>query len=168
MTIYARRVVFVIDISGSMEGPRLQAAKEELLGAIAGLPEQASFSIVAFSSHVWVWQSGLIPATPAAKETARAYVQGLRARGETAASDALDAAFRFDTEAVFFLTDGQPNAGKIRSPGGILAALTPANRGRRISVYTIGIAPGPPGGVFDTFLSRLAEENWGLYRRVER
>jgi hypothetical protein len=43
-----------------------------------------------------------------------------------------------------------------------------ANRARRISVYTIGIAPGPPGGPLDAFMRALAEENLGIYRRVDR
>ena len=168
MTIYARRLVFVVDISGGLPARESRPPA----GSCSGPPlpacrRRAAFSIVAFSNHVGVWRPALVPATPATKEAAPAYVYGLRAGGETAASDALDAAFHFDAEAVFFLTDGQPNAGRIPLPAGILTTLTQANRARRISLFTIGIAPGMPGGTFDTFLSRLAEQNWGSYRRVE-
>jgi hypothetical protein len=34
--------------------------------------------------------------------------------------------------------------------------------------YTIGIAPGRPGSTFEMFVSRLAEQNWGRYRRLEQ
>ncbi len=168
MAIQARRMVFVIDISGSMKGPRITSAKRELTSAIDGLPAEASFNIVAFNHEVLVWQRNLMPATAAAKQTAKQFVYLLRAGSDTAAYDALEAAFRFDAEAVYFLSDGEPNAGKIAAPQAILAAVAEANFTRRISIYTIGIAPGPPGGPLDSFMKSLAEQNYGAYRRVEQ
>lgn len=167
LSLTARRVVFILDISGSMEGLRLQAAAQELTRAIEGLAEEVSFSIVVFNSQVAVWQRYLMPANPSMKRAAALFVGTRRAQGDTAAFDALDAAFRFDAEAIYFLTDGKPNAGKIVAPGAIVAAVTQANRSRRISIYTIGIAPGPPEGPFDLFLRTLAEQNSGAYRRVD-
>ena len=58
--------------------------------------------------------------------------------------------------------------GKIPLPAAIVAAITQANRTRRMSVYTIGIAPGPPGGPLDTFMKTLAEQDFGVYRRVDQ
>jgi hypothetical protein len=168
LAIQARRIVFVLDISGSMNGSRLMTAKRELMQAIDGLPEEASFNIVVFSDHAAVWQRILKPATPAMKKAARNFVAVLYAGGHTAAYDALDAAFRFDAEAVYFLSDGAPNAGKIASPAAILAAVAQTNRTRRISIYTIGIEPGEPGGPLDMFVKTLAEQNFGVYRRVDQ
>ncbi len=168
LAIQARRMVFVLDISGSMNGPRLMAAKRELMQAIDGLPDDASFNIVVFNDHAAAWQRSLKPATAAMKKAARNFVTVLYAGGHTAAYDALDAAFRFDAEAVYFLSDGAPNAGKIPSPDAILAAVTQTNRTRRISIYTIGIEPGEPGGPLDMFVKTLAEQNFGVYRRVDR
>jgi hypothetical protein len=79
----------------------------------------------------------------------------------------MEAAFHFDAEAIYFLSDGAPNAGTIPRPDAILTAVTQANRARRISIYTIGIAPGEPGGSLDSFMRTLAEEDFGVYRRVE-
>ena len=76
----------------------------------------------------------------------RSFIYLLRAGGHTAAYDALEAAFDFDAEAVYFLSDGEPNAGKIPLPGTIIDTVTQINRTRRISIYTIGIIPGMPGG----------------------
>lgn len=168
LAIQARRMVFVLDISGSMNGPRLMAAKRELMQAIDGLPDDASFNIVVFNDHAAAWQRILKPATPAMKKAARNFVTVLYAGGHTAAYDALDAAFRFDAEAVYFLSDGAPNAGKIASPAAILTAVTQTNRTRRISIYTIGIEPGEPGGPLDMFVKMLAEQNFGVYRRVDQ
>jgi hypothetical protein len=151
-----------------MRGPRLEAARRELNATIDKLPDATSLNIVAFSDRTVVWRKTLAPATPQTKQAAERFVYLLRAGGRTAAYDALDAAFRFDTEAIYFLSDGAPNAGTIPRPDAILTAVTQANRARRISIYTIGIAPGEPGGPLDSFMKTLAEEDFGVYRRVEQ
>jgi hypothetical protein len=168
LSIQAKRIVFVIDISGSMHGPRLEAAQRELMRAIDKLPETTSLSIVAFSDRITVWRKTLMRATPPSKRAAGQFVDLLRAGGRTAAYDALEAAFRFDAEAIYFLSDGAPNAGKIRRPAAILTAIAQTDRVRRISIYTIGIAAGEPGGPLDLFMRTLAEENFGVYRRVDK
>jgi hypothetical protein len=168
LAIEARRIVFVIDISGSMRGARLEAAQRELMQAIDKLPEDTSFSIVSFSDRTTVWRKTLMPATSQTKQAARVFVYLLRAGGRTAAYDALEAAFRFDAEAIYFLSDGEPNAGKIPKPDAILKAVSQTDRARRISIYTIGIAPGEAGGPLDSFMRTLAENDFGAYRRVEQ
>jgi hypothetical protein len=168
LPIYARRMVFVLDTSGSMEGPRLSGAKRELMRAISGLPGDTAFGIVVFNDRVVTWQKGLMPATLGAKQAAGRFVAGLRAGGKTVTYDALEAALRFDAEAIYLLSDGEPHGGKIAVPAAIVAALTQANRGRRMSFYTIGMMPGPAGGPLDVFLKTLAEQNFGAYRRVEQ
>jgi hypothetical protein len=115
-----------------------------------------------------VWQRNLIPATPANRQRASQFVIGLRTGGETASYDALQAAFGFDIEAVYFLSDGDPNFGTITIPDQIVAAVTKGNRARRISIYTIGIAPGLPGSPLDNFMRALADSNLGIYRRIDR
>jgi hypothetical protein len=79
----------------------------------------------------------------------------------------LDAAMRLDPEAIYFLSDGKPNAGRIAVPGEIVATISKTNRTRRISIYTIGIAPGQSEGPLETFMKGLAEQNFGQYQRVE-
>jgi hypothetical protein len=167
LPLFAQRLVFVLDTSGSMHGPRIEAAKRELTRAIGGLPEHAHFGIVVFNGTVSVWQRQLVAATEAAKKTAMHYVSVQGTHSNTASYDALEAAMEFDTEAIYFLSDGAPYGGKITAPVDIVAAITAANKSRRISIYTIGIGAGIPGGPLDMFLKNLAEQNLGLYRRVD-
>jgi HEAT repeat protein len=164
----ARRMVFVIDISGSMHGARLAAAQKELTHAIESLPHDTSFSIIAFSDRTVVWRKNLMAASAQAKDAASSFVYMLRAGGRTAAFDALEVAFGFDAEAIYFLSDGEPNAGKIPKPTAIISAVTQTNRLRRISMYTIGIIPGTAGSPLESFMKDLAEKNFGLYRRVSQ
>jgi len=168
LPVYARRVVFVIDISGSMAGPRLAAAKRELTGVIEGLPEGTDLGLVAFSTHVSRWRRELAAATPVNKQDAVRFVNRLAAGGNTATYDALETAFRYDAEAVYLLSDGDPNAGKIVDPLRIIMAISSPNRGRRVSIYTVGIAPGAVEGANERFMKTLAEQNFGLYKRVDQ
>jgi len=103
--IHAKRLVFVIDISSSMQGPRLATAKHELIQAINDLPEDAEFALVAFNNRVTPWARNLQPATYPVKRTAVQFVEQLQAGGMTATFDALDAAFLFNVEAVYFISD---------------------------------------------------------------
>lgn len=168
MPLFAERLVFVLDISGSMSGGRIMAAKRELIRAVQGLPEHVQFGIVVFNGRVDVWQKKLVPADARMKKGAITYVESQIAQSNTASYDALAAAMTFETEAVYFLSDGAPTAGKILAPADIITAITAENKKRRISIYTIGIAPGFPGSVTDVFLSTLAEKNAGRYRRIDQ
>lgn len=166
--IYGQQIVFVLDTSGSMNNQRLPAAKRELIKAISNLRESVQFAIVVFNTDVKTWQKHLVYATPANKRAASSYIESQNARGTTASYDALETAFGFKAEAIYFLTDGAPHGGKISVPQDIVSAITKGNRVRRESIYTIGIAPGPPGNLFDAFLKSLADENQGIYRRIEQ
>jgi hypothetical protein len=163
----AKRLVFVIDISGSMAGERIATAKRELIQAINQLPEENEFGVVVFNQRATYSTRKLQPATRAVKRAAVQFVERLQADGLTATFDALDMAFLFDVEAVYFLSDGEPTTGRYVLPGEILSAVQKANYSRRISIYTIGISPGEPGSILDAFLDKLASQNYGTYRRAE-
>jgi len=167
LPIFAERLVFVLDTSGSMSGPRIVAAKRELIRAISSLPDYAYFGVVEFNSDVTVWHKQLVQATPQAKKSAVHFVEMQETGSNTASYDALEMAFNFDTEAIYFLSDGAPHGGKITAPVDIVAAITAGNRSRRVSLYTIGIGVGFAGNPLDIFLKTLAAENWGVYRRVD-
>jgi hypothetical protein len=163
------RIVFVLDTSGSMEGPRIVAAKRELSRAIEELPQDVEFSIVSFALRPLVWQPKLVPATPENKYSALYFVAAVKGIGNgTASYDALETALGFDAEVIYFLTDGAPNGGKITSPPEIVRTITRANLYRRISINSLGIGVGRPGNNFDTFLSSLAQQNFGMYERVDQ
>jgi hypothetical protein len=167
MPIFAERLVFVLDISGSMREGRLIAAKRELIRTIEGLPSYAHFGVVVFSGSVDRWERELVPADAKHKRSALAYIKRQSCTGNTASYDALETAFTYDTEAIYFLSDGAPTSGRILAPVDIIEAVTAANHSRRVSIYTIGIAPGYTGSPTDEFLRVLSEKNLGQYRRID-
>ena len=161
--VYAERIVFVIDTSASMAGERMETAKRELVSAIHTLSPDTLFTVVAFSDAPHGWQPRLVEASDDSKRAAAAFVRALVPAGKTASFDALDAAFRYDAEAIFFLSDGAPTTGRIVDPGQIVRFVAEANKNRRLSLHTIGIMP--EAGLA-TFLQALAAANHGAYRHV--
>lgn len=161
--VYADRIVFVIDTSSSMEGERMETAKRELVSAIHTLDPLVAFTVISFSDAARAWQPQLVAAGDDAKRSAAAYVSALTAAGKTASFDALDAAFRYDAEAIFFLSDGEPTAGRMVNPAQIIRFVAEANKNRRLSLHTIGIMPD--NGLAQ-FLQVLATANNGAYRHV--
>jgi len=165
--IRAQRLVFVIDTSGSMAGPRLARAQKELVQAVNQLPVRAMFNIIVFNSTFAMWSPKPVPATDAVKKRATAFVAGLFAKGQTCTYDALKAALDLKVESIYVLTDGAPTNGAIVRPDAILAAVQAQNRLVGSSIHVIGIAPGPDEGIFNRFLQALAAQNHGQYRKIE-
>ncbi len=125
--------------------------------------------MIVFNSSVDCWQRKLVQATPNFKRAAISFVNGQVARSNTASYDVLEAAFNFDAEAIYFLSDGAPQGGSTtNNPEEIVQLISQGNRTRRESIYTMGIAVGVPGNPFDLFLKALAEDNFGAYRRVDQ
>ncbi|MDB5384798.1 MAG: hypothetical protein JWM11_444 [Planctomycetaceae bacterium] len=164
MPICAKRIVFVLDTSGSMRGYPIDAAKNALLEVIAKLPESVNFDVVLFDRVAVDWQPRLVPATEEYRELA---MQVVRAKGlglGTASFAALGAAFDLEPEAIYFLSDGEPTDG---SPNEIVHTIRTKNKTRRCSIHTIGVITDKSNGAGLTFFMKpLAEENYGTFRLV--
>jgi hypothetical protein len=176
----SKRIVFCIDISGSMafpldgqggtKPPRIETAKRELLQALAALSEDAWFSIVTYGSTVATWKRRPIQATVAHKQEARKFVEQLRPSGATNIFDALVESMEVaaaagkrkdadEADTIFFLTDGQPTHGRIVDPAQILEEITARNRLHGIVIHAIGVSKEQNAG----FLLNLARRNGGEY-----
>jgi hypothetical protein len=102
----------IVDISGSMQGERIESARYAIRQAIQLLNERQSFFVVAFSSKAHLI-CPLVQATPLNKANADAVVQRLEAGGGTLMSSGLEMArsqFVLAPNAMhqaIFLTDGE-------------------------------------------------------------
>lgn len=163
--ICAKRIVFVLDTSGSMRGQPMEAAKMSLLKTVESLPEAVNFNIVMFDQTATVWQQRLVPASVVAKQTAAQTVMARGMKIGTASHAALNAAFNLDPEVIYFLSDGEPTDGQ---PAQIVESLSERNRTRRITIHTIGVVTSRGGGAgLSLFMRPLAEHNYGMFRLVE-
>jgi Ca-activated chloride channel family protein len=106
-----REVVFAIDTSGSMEGPSIRQAREALLLAIDRLHAGDRFNVIRFDSTTRRLFPEARLLTAGSRQSAREFVEGLRASGGTEMAPALEAALVGGDEPgwvrqVVFLTDG--------------------------------------------------------------
>jgi hypothetical protein len=165
MPICAKRVVFVLDTSGSMRGVPMEQAKAALMATVDSLPEVVAFNIVMFDKTTSILNPRMLPATVAAKQMAIQTVVGRGMAMGTCSHAALNAAFGLDPEVIYFLSDGEPTDGQ---PAQIVESLSERNRTRRISIHTIGVVTQRGGGGGLTFFMKpLAEHNFGTFRLVE-
>jgi uncharacterized protein with von Willebrand factor type A (vWA) domain len=99
--------VYVVDFSGSMEGPRIDQARYELRTSIESLAADASFFVVLFNHGSLAMPAhGLVRATRDNKQRYLDWVDRQPIGGGTNPVDALVAAARLKPDAVFLLTDG--------------------------------------------------------------
>ncbi len=188
LPIASDRLVFVVDISGSMNNPpkmrtrRVDVALTELIQAIRSLGPTSTFNVAVFSDDVAFWKRGSELASDKARSAAIAWARKALAkpRGLTASHEALSQVFarHADIDSVFFLTDGLPTRGDYISGAAILAWMRGANRYRQILVHTIAltlekhdkgmIGRGEVPQQMQRFMKQVADATGGQTRVVRR
>ena len=134
-------VVFVVDTSGSMAGPKLQQAKKALEFCVENLNNEDRFEIVRFSTEAEPLFGKLVDADPEHRKRASNFIADLKPIGGTAIADALQSALKARTEKterpflIIFLTDGLPTVGT-RNPDEIVAEVKKAGSAR---IFSFGI-----------------------------
>ena len=140
-TVTPRDITFVLDVSGSMAGAKLEQAKAAGRALLASLSPTDRFRVIAFSTDVREFRESWSAATYANIRAAQNYLADLTAGGSTNISGALETALGTPAgderlPLVLFLTDGAPTVGE-RQPDRI-AAIATNLRGRQ-RVFTFGV-----------------------------
>lgn len=149
------RFAYIVDVSGSMDGARVEALKIALISSIETLSDDARFSIILFSDRATsLTGDGWIKVSDASRATARQRINAIGVGGGTNPVPAFDIirTLRPMPDAIYFMTDGEflPEVEEA-----VLVAVTQMVRS--------GDAPMPIHAL--TFVSRGAEP---LMRRIAR
>ncbi len=158
----AKDVIFVLDVSGSMEGEKLRQAREALKFVLSRLNEGDRFNILAFSTGVNRFADSLVPVSERGK--ALEFAEELSAGGSTNIYQALLEALADVEERptyLLFLTDGLPTVGvtDVRRIVEEVGRRVPGN----VRLFTFGV-----GDDVNTFLlDRLASEHRGISTYVK-
>jgi Ca-activated chloride channel family protein len=155
-----RKIVFVADVSSSMEGLRIEQLKEALNAFLDNLNADDHFNIVTFGTTIIPYQPDLIAATPPAISAAKTFVIDIGALGLTDIDDAMKQALgqSFSAECsnmVVFITDGYPTWGETFVPK-ILTNVKNENT-QNVRIFPFGVGKD----VSKALLVQMATENGG-------
>lgn len=179
-------IIYVIDNSGSMtisvqpfinetgnitSGNRLDRAKAELRRSISALPERFSFNVIFFDECTMLCWGSKQRATPANKEYAIGWLNGVQPDGWTNTGFASATALADkDNKSIVLLSDGSPNfldcamnyVGTFDQHRDLIR--TSNSQGARIDCFGIGIQGDPDA---TGFMQRVAAENGGTYVSID-
>ena len=177
--VTSRRLLFIIDTSGSMSAPikvktttgsggehvedttRMESAKKELTQLLRQLPAYTGFNLMQFDSGVKSWKKSMVGWSKANINSAAKFTKTLQPSGVTAANEALTEALEnnLEVDTIYILTDGGPTDAQIPE---LLDNVEKLNRFMRVRIHTVGIGQGAQG-----LLKPLAEQNNGQFKAVD-
>ena len=153
-----RDITFVLDVSGSMSGRKMEQARAAGKQLLRTLTRDDRFRMIDFSSDVRTFRDDFVDATPANIDAATRYLDQLQPNGRTNIDGALDAALAQSTTRegdddeyahhashqiaarlglVLFVTDGEPTVGE-RSPAAIAAHAARVRGAQRVFTFGLG------------------------------
>ena len=157
--VQARETVFVIDNSGSMDGPSMVQAKEALLLGLDTLQPGDRFNVIRFDDTMTELFAVPVPADAEHISMAKSFVSSLSANGGTEMIPPLKEALVDDTPSdtshlrqVVFITDGA-----IGNEQEMFAILTKQRGRSRVFMVGIGSAPN------SYLMTRAAELGRGTF-----
>lgn len=150
-------VILVLDVSGSMEGEKMEQARDALLYVLDHLNQGDRFNIITFSTGVRAFSNRPEPLSTLPE--ARRFVEELRPEGSTDINRALlEAIAGADAERptiIIFLTDGLPTSGVVDTPLILNNIAQAAASNLRIFPFGVG------DDVDTVLLDTLAQEQRG-------
>ncbi|XP_053455252.1 inter-alpha-trypsin inhibitor heavy chain H1 isoform X1 [Nycticebus coucang] len=173
LTNMNKNIVFVIDISGSMQGQKVKQTREALLKILGDMQPEDYFDLVLFGTHVRSWKGSLVQASEANLQAARDFIQrfsldeatnlnGGLLRGIEILNKAQESLPELSNHAsiLIMLTDGDPTEG-VTDHSQILKNIREAIRGR-FPLYNLGFGHN----VDFNFLEVMSMENNGRAQRI--
>jgi len=156
------RFAYVVDVSGSMQGPKISSLKIELIESVDALLEHMQFFVAPYSTDVGLLgnKEKWTTATDAGKKWARDKIMDLESFGGTNPTPAFQKVFELKPrpDAVYFMTDGL-FADEVAD---LVAVMN--KRGKRVAIHCIAFDIQDPA--VEKLMRRIAEESGGRYSAV--
>ncbi|XP_059925838.1 inter-alpha-trypsin inhibitor heavy chain H3-like [Gadus macrocephalus] len=168
-----KNVVFVIDRSGSMSGPKMIQTRVAMESILSDVHPEDYFGIIIFDSSIDLWKESLTKATEENVNEAIQFVRQIYHRGVTNINDAVMKAIHMlqddrrnkklperSVDMIILLTDGMPNAGESnlqRIQQNVCEAI-----GGNMTLFCLGFGDD----VDYSFLDVMAKQNNGVARRI--
>ncbi|XP_056461170.1 inter-alpha-trypsin inhibitor heavy chain H3-like [Gadus chalcogrammus] len=168
-----KNVVFVIDRSGSMSGPKMIQTRVAMESILSDVHPEDYFGIILFDSSIDLWKKSLTKATEENVDEAIQFVRQIYPRGTTNINDSVMKAIHMlqddrrnkklperSVDMIILLTDGMPNAGESnlqRIQQNVCEAI-----GGNMTLFCLGFGDD----VDYSFLDVMAKQNNGVARRI--
>ncbi|CAL8403132.1 unnamed protein product [Arctogadus glacialis] len=168
-----KNVVFVIDRSGSMYGPKMIQTRVAMESILSDVHPEDYFGIILFDSEIDPWKESLTKATEENVDEAIQFVRQIYPRGTTNINDAVMKAIHMlqddrrnkklperSVDMIILLTDGMPNEGESnlqKIQQNVCEAI-----GGNITLFCLGFGDD----VDYSFLDVMAKQNNGVARRI--
>merc|ERR1719347_1456975 len=185
----AKHAVFVLDVSGSMGGEKLEQLKDSMFTVLDDMTDRDYFNIITFSSNIEHWspnttdyedsgplstQVQVIQATEENKNLAIKHILGLEAGGGTNINEAMLEGLKIAEGGlkseklpgdvrpmIIFLTDGLPSSGETNKEA-IKKNIKVANNELDIPIFSIGF-----GRDLDfTLIKEISEQANSFSKRI--
>jgi len=171
LAVTTKRVVYLLDVSGSMQEPaspqggrsRFEVSTEEIRRSIRGLPPQVSFNVVLFADGAVSLSPDPLPATPEAKRRAEAFLSKLPDMGgSTRFVAGIHEALRNGGDTLFLTTDGGLNEPEWKVIEKVQDEM--ASQAVKPRIYTFGMTAGPMEDGTDRLFEKLCMMYGGRYQ----
>jgi len=159
--IQGKDMTFVVDVSGSMRGVKIEQAKNALLYCLRSLKTKDRFNIVLFSSSATTYAPAMLDASAENVRAAEEFAKRIVANGGTNIDEGMSKAIEVAPKdaarphIIAYLTDGRPSAGVVDRTQIIARAKDRLPAHAR--VYTFGIGHD----LDEVLLRRLADQTRG-------
>lgn len=155
-------ITFVLDVSGSMAGDKMQQAKKALLYCVNNLNENDGFDIIRFSTEAYSLFNRIETANGSNQKKAIKFINDLKPVGGTNIQEALKLALEEKgntkrSHLIVFITDGKPTIGETKDE--ILLKKLKNSNSKNIRIFTFGI-----GNEINTHLLDNITEQTKAYR----
>ncbi|MEE9456326.1 MAG: VIT domain-containing protein, partial [bacterium] len=163
-----KELIFVLDISGSMAGDKIEQVKEAVKYCLNQLAPADRFNIVPFNEQPTLFRDKAVAATAANVSAGLDFVGKLTAGGGTNIDGALTkglasaSAEPVGPTMVVFLTDGKPTVGE-RNVADIVANAVAANETANARLFCFGVGYNVKAELLDG----LGRKNAGTTQYVE-
>jgi Ca-activated chloride channel homolog len=136
-------ITFILDVSGSMSGDKLEQAKQALLYCVSNLNTGDHFNIIKFSTEAYSLFKELKSAEIENYNEAKKFIEDLQAIGGTNIEEAFTLAFKNYKESnhphfIVFITDGKPTIGEMNDEKLVKRILNSNKQDARIFTFGVG------------------------------
>jgi Ca-activated chloride channel family protein len=141
--IVSKDITFVLDVSGSMAGKKMEQAIKSMIFCVENLNPTDRFEIIRFSTEAEALFSKRVIADQANKAKAIDFIKKLRPIGGTNIDEAISLACKEKKDPnrphlIVFITDGKPTIGEINDEALLKKIKTTNSENTRIFTFGIG------------------------------